>query len=42
MGFFALIIGGIGHYEVKVATIKYEAWVQISHEMMKAIASLTD
>jgi hypothetical protein len=42
MGFTALMIGGIGYYTAKLATIKYEAWIQISHEVMKAITSLTD
>jgi hypothetical protein len=50
---FALLIGGVGHYRVKEATIWAEArvqvaqvktggWVGVAREIGEGIASLTD
>jgi hypothetical protein len=42
IGFAGLMINGIGYWTAKVVVLKTEAWVEVAHEIMKAVASLTD
>jgi hypothetical protein len=40
--FVGLLVNGIGYWEAKIVALKTEAWVGVAHEIMKAVASLTD